>query len=346
MAVRNASTIVVSPRRIPLLVIGGPTATGKTEAALRVCEAMDAEIVSADSMQIYRYMDIGTAKPTMAERSRARLHLIDFVDPREAYTVAQFQSDASKAILKIFDRGKLPVLCGGTGLYIRSVVQHLTFPPDGRIGHAEVRAALKARLDAEGIERLHEELRRVDAEAAENIKPLDAKRIIRALEVIAITGHPFAPQQRIDEAPAVDYNSTCFVVSRPRDLLYDTIEQRVNMMLEMGWLDEVRGLKELGCSNTDQAMQAIGYRHLLAFIEDDADFAQTVEVIKRDTRRFAKRQETWFRKEIQLALTRETNKPRSMRFEWSTLDDFDTCVTQITEAARVLLGKASDAKGS
>lgn len=323
---------------IPLLVIAGPTACGKTEAALRVAEALGGEVVSADSMQIYRHMDIGTAKPTALQRARVAFHLVDFVDPRESYSVADFQGDARAASLDIHRRGRLPVLCGGTGLYVDAVLRHLDFPPHSGTQQAQMRARLEEYADTHGSAALHRMLADADAVAAAAIEVNDTKRIIRALEVIEKTGRRFSELRRIDETPTVNYNSTCFVVTRPRPLLYQAIEARVDEMLAAGWLEEVRTLQQRGCTPADQAMQAIGYRHLLAHLQGEAGLEETVRLIKRDTRRFAKRQMTWFRGQARWSQNANT-AGSSVGFqwlEWATDGDFDDAVRQITQAANSL----------
>lgn len=322
--------------RIPLLVIGGPTACGKTEAALRVAEALGGEIVSADCMQIYRHMDIGTAKPTPEERARAPFHLIDFVDPRDGYTVADFQRDARAAIVDIHSRNHLPILCGGTGLYLRAVLGHLAFPPDpSRL--EGIRRSLSREAERLGDAEMHRRLAEVDPDAARRIEPNDTRRVLRALEVIEITGLPFSSQQRIDETPGVDYNRACFVLTRPRERLYEGIEGRVDDMLGAGWKQEVEALVRLGCTRASQALQAIGYRHLAVHLAGETGYSETVGLIKRDTRRFAKRQLTWLRAE-KWGLPPGTGAPNcAMWLEWTTTGDFDKAVAVIVGAARALI---------
>ncbi len=282
---------------IPLLVIAGPTATGKTEMALRVAERVGGEIVSADSMQIYRRMDIGTAKPTAEERARAAIHLIDFVPPDGEYTVVDFCADAAPLIADIHARGRLPILCGGTGLYIRALTEGFDFPPGRRGG--EVRARLRAEADAVGPEALHRRLAQVDPAAAERIEPGDTRRIVRALEVHELTGEPMSAAQGrrrpVDAAGAPEYNCAKYVLTAPRQLLFGRIERRVERMMAAGWLQEVRALVAEGVTAQAQSMQAIGYRHLLEHLGGARDLDETVRLIKRDTRRYAKRQMTWLR---------------------------------------------------
>ena len=278
---------------IPLLVIAGPTAAGKTEAAIQVAQAGGGEIISADSMQIYRGMDIGTAKPTAQQRDQAVFHLIDIVDPDEEYNVACFQKDAEVVISDIYQRGRLPILCGGTGLYIRAVLEHVAVP----VGPADkqVRERLQREAAEVGTAGLHERLAQADPVAAARIGPGDRKRIVRALEVYELTGKPMSAQQRVDDSPSARYNRLSFVLCCPRQLLYQRIDQRVDEMMAQGWRAEVQRLREVGYGGGTQAMQAIGYRHLLRYLEEGGDLGGTVREIKRDIRRFAKRQMTWFR---------------------------------------------------
>ena len=283
-------------RPIPLLVIAGPTATGKTEMALRVAERVGGEIVSADSMQIYERMDIGTAKPTADERARIPIHLIDFVPPDGEYTVADFCRDAAHVIADIDARGRLPILCGGTGLYLRALTEGFDFPPGPQ--DESVRARLRAEVQAEGAEALHARLAAADPVAAARIEPGDVRRIIRALEVHELTGRPMSAVQgrRAVDAPAApEYNCAKYVLTAPRELLFARIERRVDAMMDAGWLDEVRALLASGVTAQSQSMQAIGYRHLLQHLSGERGLEETVELIKRDTRRYAKRQMTWLR---------------------------------------------------
>ena len=290
---------MTTPVGIPLLVIAGPTAAGKTELALRLAEAHGGEVVSADSMQIYRRLEVGTAKPTPEERARAPIHLIDFVEPDEPYSVAQYQRDARKAIADIAGRGKLPILCGGTGLYVRAVLHGFSFPAAEDPRQQEVRRRLQAEAEAQGLPALHDRLRRVDPEAAERINIADAKRIIRALEVFELTGEAMSVQRSacVDASEGLGYNAAYFVLTSPRPALYRRIEARVDAMIAAGWLEEVRALREAGYDPGLQCLQAIGYRQIVQHLAGEREWDETVRLIKQETRRFAKRQETWFRRD-------------------------------------------------
>ncbi len=284
-------------QRTPLLVICGPTATGKTEMAVRVAERLGGEIISVDSMQVYRHLDIGTAKPTAEQRRRAVFHLVDIVEPDEPYNVALFQKDARAALEQITGRGKLPILCGGTGLYLRAVIRGFDFPAAQSPEAQHVRRALQAQLAEIGNEAMHQRLRAVDPQAAARIAVADSKRIIRALEVYELTGRPFSVQQRVDERQLAHYNVIGFALTCPRPLLYQRIDARVEQMIRAGWVQEVRSLLDKGYDPSLPALQAIGYRHLIDYVLHGGNLSAIIELIKRDTRRFAKRQLTWFRRE-------------------------------------------------
>lgn len=279
--------------QIPVLVIGGPTAAGKTEASLQVAEKVGGEVISADSMQIYERMDIGTGKPTAEERARAPIHLIDFIPPDGEYTVAEFKEDAERLIGEIHGRGALPIVAGGTGLYLRALTEGFDFPPPPE--DDEVREALWAKVHEVGSEQMHERLAKVDPESAERIDSSDARRIVRALEVYELTGRPMSEERAVDGKAASNYNCAKYVLTPPRKLLFERIERRVDAMVEAGWVDEVRALVASGVPSDAQSMQAIGYRHLREYLDGERDLEETVRLIRRDTRRFAKRQLTWLR---------------------------------------------------
>ena len=280
----------------PLVVaIAGPTATGKTEAAVAVCEALDGEVLSMDSMQIYRRMSIGTAKPAAAETRGIPHHLLSYVEPGTDYTVAEYQRDARAAMLDVLGRGKLPVFVGGTGLYLQAVSHPLTFGAAG--GRSEARVRLEAAADEPGgPRRLFERLAAVDPSSAERLHVNNTRRVIRALEVYELTGTPLSAQQADWEAePEQDF--LVFALSWPRDALYRRINSRVDRMMEAGLVDEVRGLLESGVPPESQAMQAIGYKEVVALLCGGCTREDAVEAIKRNSRRYAKRQLTWLRRD-------------------------------------------------
>jgi len=274
----------------PLKIILGPTAVGKTGYSLDIAEDVGAEIISADSMQVYRGMDIGTAKPTAEERVRVRHHLVDVVDPTEDFSAGDFVRLADEAISDIRSRGKIPLIVGGTGLYIRALVEGIFEGPARDPGY---RAELLDReRHAPGT--LHTELSEKDPEAADRIHVSDVRRIVRALEVCRAAGRPITEVHRVHRAASEPRPARIAGLTRPRPELYDRIERRVDGMIEAGFLDEVRGLRDAGISRDTTALQALGYRQLYAYLDGEYGLDEAVRLIKRDTRRYAKRQYTWF----------------------------------------------------
>ena len=279
----------------PLLAIVGPTAVGKTAVAVECCLALGGEIVSADSMQIYRHMDIGTAKPSPEERRGVPHHCLDLVEPDEEYSVARYQRDAEAAIADIHARGKLPVLCGGTGLYLQAVLHGLDLP----IAAADwdLRNRLEDEAQRLGAEGLHERLRQVDPQAAARIHANNVRRVVRALEVYLLTGRPISSYHRLDRPPCAKYNVLAFGLNRPRTELYRRIDARVGAMMERGLLEEARWLVAHGYSEQLTSMKGLGYRQLTQHLRGELDLDAAVYLIKRDTRHYARRQLTWFRAE-------------------------------------------------
>lgn len=272
-----------------VLVLAGPTATGKSEAALAVCSALGGEIISADSGAVYRGCDIGTGKPSADERTAVPHHLIDVRDPGEPFSVAEYRVLAESAIVACATRGHVPVLAGGTGLYIRQVLDAPELPPVAP--RPELRAALLARPADE----LHAELMAVDPMAAARIHPANVRRVVRALEVWSVTGRPISQAWAESVRPR---RPACFLVlDRPADVLRARIAARVRRMLDAGLVEEVRGLLASGVSPADQSMQALGYRQTVRWLQGNAPLADLEEEIVVGTARFAKRQRTWFRRE-------------------------------------------------
>lgn len=279
-----------SPPKI--LVICGPTASGKSELALRLARALDAEIVNADSMQVYRGLDIGTAKPTSEELAEVQHHLIDVADPDRLFSAADFADAADAAISDITGRGKRVLVVGGTGLYIRALLKGLVESPSGA---GEIRRALHLEADALGNEAMLEKLRQVDPEAALRIHPNNLVRIIRALEVYRLTGIPLSRYQQEHAFAGQRYWSLQIGIRVERRELYNRIEARVDRMLAEGLLTEVAGLLAAGYGRELKSLRAIGYKEAAAFLSGECSLEDAAQLIKRDTRRYAKRQLTWFK---------------------------------------------------
>ncbi len=289
---------------VPLLCIIGPTATGKTETAVTVAEAIGGEIVSADSMLVYRYMDIGTAKPTPEEKRGIPHHMIDIVDPDENFTVAVYARIVCELIPAIWRKGKVPILVGGTGLYIRSVVDGFNFSVSGP--DITYRKSLEDYLSLKGANELHALLVAVDPDAAARLHPNDTKRIIRALEVFHQTGKPMSSLS--NSTVHTDYNLLMFGLTMDREKLYRRINDRVDLMIDRGLVDEVRGLWSKGYDQSMTSMQGLGYKEILYFLKGEMTLQESLDTLKRSTRRFAKRQFTWFK--------------RDNRIKWLDIDNY------------------------
>jgi len=274
-----------------ILVICGPTASGKSDLALELARRLDGEIVNADSMQVYRGMDIGTAKPTPGQRAEKPHHLIDVADPDQPFSAADFAEAADAAIADIISRGKRVIVVGGTGLYIRALLKGLVDSP-GDSG--EIRQGLRAEAGERGNQSMWEELRRVDPELAERIHPNNLVRVIRALEVYRATGVPLSRYQEEHGFSTRSYRSLQIGIRVERPLLYSRIDQRVDRMLEQGLLQEVQQLLNAGYDPGSKAMRSIGYKETIAYLAGEYSLEEALRLIKRDTRHYAKRQMTWF----------------------------------------------------
>lgn len=273
----------------PLVAIVGPTAVGKSDLALHLALALNGEIVSADSRQVYRYLDIGTAKPTPEEQALVPHHLIDVVDPNQVYTVAEYQRDAYRAIDDILSRGRIPFLVGGTGLYVRAIVEGLRIPrvpPDRRL-----REMLEQRAVEAGPEALYRELQQIDPEAAAQIDWRNVRRVIRAIEVHRVTGRPISELRQSQRR----YTVLMIGLTIDRAELYRRIDERVERMVAAGLVDEVRRLVDMGYSFDSPAMSGLGYRQIGAYVRGEVDLDRAVEMVKNATHRFARQQYTWFR---------------------------------------------------
>ena len=277
--------------KIPLLAIVGPTGVGKTDVGIFLAERLQGEIVNFDSVQVYRYLDIGTAKPTPEERQRVPHHLLDFLEPDEEFNAAKFVALADQAIAKLHAEGKQPILVGGTGLYLKALLHGLFEVGDV----SSIREELKACLQREGLTALYEELKRVDPLSAQKIPPSDRVRILRALEVFYATGRPFSALAQEHAFAQRRYPCLKIGLFLPREELYRRLDARVDKMLAAGLVEEVQALLARGFSPELKPLQAIGYRQIVAYLQGKIPFEEAVRLIKRDTRRYAKRQLTWFR---------------------------------------------------
>ena len=280
----------------PLVVLAGPTAVGKTRLSIHLAQALNGEVISADSMQVYRHMDIGSAKITPEEMGQIPHHLIDVLDPEEDFHVVRFQQMAKQALLDIWGRGRVPLLVGGTGFYIQAVVRDISFGEE-RDSENGYRQELESLAKQKGALGLHEKLAAVDPEAARQIHPNNQKRVLRALEYYHDTGNLISDHNREQQAKASAYNCAYFVLNDDRALLYQRIENRVDRMMADGLLKEVKALQERGCTRDMVSMQGLGYQEILAYLEGEYSLEEAVRRIKRDTRHFAKRQLTWFKRE-------------------------------------------------
>jgi len=288
----ETGSMSLKPEKPAIIAVCGPTGIGKTSTAITIAEAEHGQIIGADSMQIYRHMDIGTAKPTAAEQARVIHHMVDVVDPDEAFDAARFSKMAGGVITDLAGRGILPVVAGGTGLYIKALTRGL-FETDA--GNPEVRASLKAAAEKKGITVLFGELEKVDPQTAARIHPNDTYRVLRALEVFKTTGRPMSQMQAEHAFADEKYRCLKIGLTMDREKLYERINRRVDVMIDQGLEAEVRQLLDRGYAPELKPMQSLGYRHMAAYLGGQMGWDVMVETLKRDTRRYAKRQFTWFR---------------------------------------------------
>ena len=282
-------------KKQPLIILTGPTAVGKTALSIGLAKALNGEIISADSMQVYRYMDIGTAKIKPEEMQGIRHYLIDEYDPWDEFNVAIFQKRCQECIEEIYTKGKVPILVGGTGFYIQSVLYDIDFTQNDE--DTQLREELEQIAGQKGAEYLHQMLRECDPKSAEMIHANNVKRVIRAIEFYRQTGQRISEHNEQEREKTSAYDSRYFVLTDEREKLYANIDKRVDQMLEDGLVEEVRKLMEIGCKRESTAMQGLGYKEIIAYLLGEITLDEAVYLIKRDTRHFAKRQLTWFRRE-------------------------------------------------
>lgn len=291
----------------PLIVLTGPTAVGKTKASIGLARAIDGEIISADSMQVYKHMDIGSAKIRPEEMQGVRHHMIDVLEPWEDFNVVYFKQKCEECIDEIYGRGHIPILAGGTGFYIQAILRDIDFTQEE--GNSEYRKELESIAAKKGAHFLHGMLAAVDPEAAVQIHENNIKRTVRALEFYRQTGEKISEHNDKERQKESAYNSCYFVLNDRRELLYERIDKRVDEMLEEGLVDEVMALKEMGLRRDMVSMQGLGYKEILDYLDGKCTLDEAVFLIKRDTRHFAKRQLTWFRREREVI--------------WVNKDEFD-----------------------
>ena len=279
----------------PLVILTGPTAVGKTALSIALAKAIGGEIISADSMQVYRHMDIGSAKIMPEEMEGVPHHLIDVLEPAEEFNVVVFQKLAKQAVEEIYSRGHIPILVGGTGFYIQALVYDIDFTENNE--DTALRQALEEQARREGADVLYERLRAVDPESCESIHAHNIKRVIRAIEFYEKTGKKISDHNREQRQNDSPYHFAYFVLTDSRDKIYQRIDERVDLMMAHGLMEEVRALRDRGCRRDMVSMQGLGYKELLACLEGEISLEEAVYLIKRDTRHLAKRQLTWFRRE-------------------------------------------------
>ncbi len=282
-------------KKLPLVITAGPTASGKTRLAIELAKLLNGEIVSADSMQIYKYMNIGSAKPTAEEQKEVKHHLIDFLEPDAVFSVADYTEMAHDVIGKLISEGKMPVMCGGTGLYINSVVNDVTFGETDT--NDDIRAELAKTAREKGNDALIEMLAEFDPVSAARLHPNNVRRVIRAIEFYKVTGQTISSHQEMTKQTEGRYNPVMFCIAWDRQKLYERINKRVDKMLEDGLLEEVKRLMEAGYTKALNSMKAIGYKELIDYYNGETTLEEAVELIKQSSRRYAKRQLTWFRRD-------------------------------------------------
>lgn len=281
--------------KCPMIVLTGPTAVGKTKLSIALAKSVGGEIISADSMQVYRKMDIGSAKISVEEMQGVPHHLIDVLEPWEEFNVVVFQKLCKECLRGIYERGHIPIVTGGTGFYIQALLRDIDFTENEE--NTAYRQKLEALAKKKGAEALHEMLRAVDEPSAEAIHANNVKRVIRALEFYKLTGTRISEHNEQEKTKESAYNSCYFVLNDIRELLYERIDMRVDEMLANGLVEEVKALQALGMKKEMVSMQGLGYKEILSYLEGEITLEEAVYLIKRDTRHFAKRQLTWFRRE-------------------------------------------------
>ena len=278
-----------------LIILAGPTASGKTSVSIDLAKRLGGEIISADSMQVYKYMDVGTAKISVEEMQGVKHHLIDVLDPKEDFNIVKFQNMGKCSIEEIVKNGHIPILVGGTGFYIQSVIYDIDF--NNEDDNSSVRKKLEEEYDAFGADFMHEKLKKIDIVSAQTIHKNNKKRIIRAIEYFLMNNEPISSHNEVQREKKSPYDYRFFVLNPPRDILYERINKRVDIMVENGLVDEVKKLREMGLSTANISMQGIGYKEIIEYLDGLVSLETAIENIKQNTRHMAKRQVTWFKRE-------------------------------------------------
>ncbi len=278
-----------------LIILAGPTASGKTSVSIDLAKILGGEIISADSMQVYKYMDVGTAKISVEEMQGVKHHLIDVLDPKEDFNIVKFQNMVKCSIEEIVKNGHIPILVGGTGFYIQSIIYDIDFNTED--DNSSVRKKLEEEYDTLGADFMYEKLKKIDSVSAGIIHKNNKKRIIRAIEFFLINNEPISSHNEVQRKKNSPYDYRFFVLNPPRDILYERINKRVNIMVENGLVDEVKKLREMGLSMENISMQGIGYKEIIEYLDGEVSLESAIENIKQNTRHMAKRQVTWFKRE-------------------------------------------------
>lgn len=279
----------------PLIILTGPTAVGKTELSIALAKAINGEIISADSMQVYKHMDIGSAKITKEEMDGVVHHLVDVIEPSEEFNVVRFQQMAKETMKSIYEKGKIPIVVGGTGFYIQALLNDIDFEDTKE--DSKYRKMLEEEARMYGVTYLHNKLKEVDPQSALDIHENNVKRVIRALEYYHLTNEPISKHNEIQKQKTSPYNFAYFVLTMDREKLYDRINKRIDLMLDAGLIEEVTWLKEQGYTSDMVSMKGLGYKEILEYLDGAYSLEEAIYILKRDTRHFAKRQLTWFKRE-------------------------------------------------
>lgn len=281
--------------RPPLVVLTGPTAVGKSDLSIELCHAINGAVISADSMQVYKHMDIGSAKIMPEEMDGIEHYLIDCLEPEEAFNIVRFQEMAKEALKQIYAQGKIPVVVGGTGFYIQSLLYDIDFSDECE--NSQIREELEREAEEIGAHAMHEKLKSIDPISYETIHENNLKRVIRAIEYYKINHEPISKHNQTEREKESVYQSAYFVLNDDRAVLYDRIDRRVDLMIEQGLVEEVAALKSRGCTRDMISMQGLGYKEILDYLNGECSLERAIYLIKRDSRHFAKRQITWFKRE-------------------------------------------------